>query len=134
MTIEIPKNYYRISVKALVFDDTRKKFLLIQNDDGVYDLPGGGLVWGESWEECLRREVQEEMGLKITSISKDVECFFTVVNDAVKYAYVIHEITFADLNFIPSDECRSILFVSPEEVNDLKVRPNIAVFLKEFKK
>jgi 8-oxo-dGTP pyrophosphatase MutT (NUDIX family) len=32
---------------------------------GTWDLPGGHLVIGESFEECLAREIEEETGLKI---------------------------------------------------------------------
>ncbi len=32
---------------------------------GTWDLPGGHLVLGESFEECLAREIEEETGLTI---------------------------------------------------------------------
>jgi 8-oxo-dGTP diphosphatase len=32
---------------------------------GHWDLPGGHLAYTESFEECLRREVQEETGLEV---------------------------------------------------------------------
>lgn len=34
---------------------------------GTWDLPGGHLVIGESFEECLAREVEEETGLTIAT-------------------------------------------------------------------
>ena len=34
---------------------------------GTWDLPGGHLVIGESFEECLAREIEEETGLKIAA-------------------------------------------------------------------
>jgi 8-oxo-dGTP pyrophosphatase MutT (NUDIX family) len=34
---------------------------------GAWDLPGGHLVIGESFEECLAREIEEETGLTIAT-------------------------------------------------------------------
>jgi 8-oxo-dGTP pyrophosphatase MutT (NUDIX family) len=34
---------------------------------GTWDLPGGHLVIGESFEECLAREIEEETGLAIAT-------------------------------------------------------------------
>lgn len=37
--------------------------------DGEWSLPGGHLEMWESFEDCCRREVKEETGLKITNIT-----------------------------------------------------------------
>ena len=34
---------------------------------GAWDLPGGHLMIGESFEECLTREIEEETGLMIAT-------------------------------------------------------------------
>ena len=35
---------------------------------GTWNFPGGHLEWGETVEECARREVKEETGLEIENI------------------------------------------------------------------
>jgi 8-oxo-dGTP diphosphatase len=37
---------------------------------GTWTVPGGHLEFGESVEDCARREVDEETGLKLISVSK----------------------------------------------------------------
>lgn len=67
--MEIKNAYYRLSVKALIFDETRTKFLLVQEDNGKWELPGGGLDWGETPQAGVIREIKEEMGLEVVSVA-----------------------------------------------------------------
>ena len=52
---EIRSKYYRLSVKALILNEERNKFLLTKKENGVWDLPGGGLDWGETPGKGLAR-------------------------------------------------------------------------------
>lgn len=63
----IPSTFYRVSVKALVFDD-RRRLLVMQNRDGTWELPGGGWEHAETLEQCLRREILEELGVDVRRI------------------------------------------------------------------
>lgn len=131
---EIILGYYRISVKALVFNEEKTKFLLVQSEDGAWDLPGGGLKWGESAHECIAREIMEEMGVTVISTQEQPSYFFPVVNDMLKYAYVVYEVVLSGAEFVASDECIEIRFVTPEEARALSLRPNVNIFLDVFKK
>lgn len=37
--------------------------------DGTWSFPGGHLEFGESWEECTKREVREEVGVEMGELS-----------------------------------------------------------------
>ena len=50
---KIPECFYRVSVKALVLNETRDKFLICEEESGVWELPGGGLDWGATPQEDL---------------------------------------------------------------------------------
>lgn len=57
----IPDCFYRVSIKALV-TDVQGRFLLLQEADGRWSLPGGGYEHGDiSPYEALRRELDEEI-------------------------------------------------------------------------
>lgn len=59
--------FYRVTAKALVFDGAGR-LLVLKNDNGNWELPGGGWEHEESFEECLTREVQEELGVEVRSV------------------------------------------------------------------
>lgn len=52
-----------ISVKGVILDGFR--VVLLRNERGEWELPGGRLEAGESPEECVAREIREELGLAI---------------------------------------------------------------------
>lgn len=64
--------YKRTAVRGIIQKD--KKYLLIYSKYGDHKFPGGGLKQGESFEETLLREVQEETGyiVKKESISEEI--------------------------------------------------------------
>lgn len=63
----IPSTFYRVSLKALVFDDGHR-LLALRNDAGSWELPGGGWEHSETLEQCMRREIREELGVEVALI------------------------------------------------------------------
>jgi 8-oxo-dGTP pyrophosphatase MutT (NUDIX family) len=72
---KLPSTFYRVTVKGLVFDD-RQRLLVCVNDEGGYELPGGGLEYDETLEDCLRRELQEELGAELSKIGQIVCVYY----------------------------------------------------------
>lgn len=62
--------YPKVGVGVFVWKDG--KFIMGQrlgsHGANTWSIPGGHLEYGESWEECAKREVLEETGLEIESV------------------------------------------------------------------
>src|SRR3989344_5946201 len=64
------KHYIGVGVGAVILN-REGKFLLIkrgpksQNEIGLWGFPGGAMEFGETPAETIKREVKEELGIKI---------------------------------------------------------------------
>jgi len=65
--IEAEKLQFRPAVYGIIFNEDKAKILLSKQWDG-YDYPGGGIEKGERILEALKREVYEEVGVKIKGV------------------------------------------------------------------
>ena len=55
---------YRISLKALIYNNTGQILVVKEINRTYWDLPGGGMDFGETIESSLKRELYEEVGYK----------------------------------------------------------------------
>ena len=136
---QIPECFYRVSVKALILNEARDKFLICKEDNGKWELPGGGLDWDAEIKAELAREIHEEMGLAATWISAYPSYFLTSVFElrssdvGGRAAAVLYETQVEDLNFTPSDECVEIAFVNRDTVGgDKKLFSVVRQLLEVF--
>src|SRR3989344_4835497 len=131
---EIPNGFYRVSIKGLILDESREKFAVTLEDNGFWELPGGGLDWGETPETCLKREISEEMGLTVTDVSSSPSYFLSGKNMKGHWSVnIVYEIKVKDLNFTPSNECQEIRFILPEEVESMNAFRTVKELAKLFK-
>lgn len=125
---QFPDCFHRVTIKGLCVRDG--KILLVRESESLsnkWELPGGGLDFGEDIRTGFEREVAEEMGLKIRRMDaqpryvwtcrfenwRSLEWFYSII--------IAYRIEFEDLNFTPSDECAEIRFFSIEELADLNL-------------
>ena len=130
---DIPPCFYRVSAKALILDESKQKFLVVQEADGRWELPGGGIDHGETPTEALRREIKEEMGLEVRSVAEQPAYFFTILNVTGYWlGNALYETTLLGLDFTPSGECIAFKFVTSEEAHLLVAYPNVTQFSRLF--
>lgn len=125
--------YYRVSVKGIVIDD-EGRILLSYQEDGMWDILGGGLDHNEDPRECLKREIQEETGLEVTYISPSPKYFTTSPRfstpDTSYIANVIYEIKLKSLDFTASNECQELRFFHKEDMEKVDLLPNVQKLLE----
>lgn len=126
-------SFFRVSVKGIVIDD-QGRILLAREEDGWWDMIGGGIDHDEDPIDALKREVTEETGLSVTYVSPTPKYFVTAKrrNHESYVANVIYEIQLANLDFTPSDECQVLRFFSPEEMLTLNIFPTVRVLAEQL--
>ena len=131
---EIPECFYRVSVKALILNETKDKFLICEEESGIWELPGGGLDWGATPQEDLPREIKEEMGIAVTKIAANPSYFITdqTLNSKTWIVNVVYETEVESLEFTPSDECVSIKFVGKSDIESMNVFPTVKKLAEMF--
>ena len=107
-----------VSVAALVTND-RGEILLVNSPWRGWEYPGGLIEPGETFQECLKREVREEAGVEIeitgfVGICKNIEK--NIVNIDFTAKYVSGDLT-------PSEESTEVIWVTPEEALNLITFP-----------
>ncbi len=68
---ELPSPFYRVATRAIIFDD-QDRILVMQNHNNEYELPGGGWEYEEDFAACLKREVQEELGVVLAEVGTQI--------------------------------------------------------------
>jgi 8-oxo-dGTP diphosphatase len=123
-------DYIGVGVGAAILNDEGKILLAkrganARNEKGLWQIPGGGVEFGEKLEDALKREVKEEHGIEVEVIK-----LINVANHIIP-AEKQHWIAPAFLCKIKSgipqilepDKCDEIKWFSFKEASNL---PNVA--------
>ena len=133
---EIPNWFYRTSIKALILNEKRE-FLLVR-EEKWRELPWWWLEYWETPQECIKRELNEEMWINVIWVNENPS-YFTTTQKAnwIWISNVIYEtqINMDEIkNFKPSDECLEIKFFNKEEAKKEKLFPNVEKFIEQYSK
>ncbi|NQU53845.1 MAG: NUDIX domain-containing protein [Bacteroidetes bacterium] len=127
------------AVAALVCDGNGKLMLVtrgVEPNYGKLDLPGGFIDPGETAENAVRRELSEELGLKI----KSLEYVGSAPNEYIFSEYTVFTLDMAFkvipesiIGLKPMDDILDYKFYSEEEINyDDIPAPSIKKFVKDY--
>jgi 8-oxo-dGTP pyrophosphatase MutT (NUDIX family) len=128
---------YPVSVKGVVARDGR--VLLLHNERGEWELPGGRLEIGETPQQCVVREIAEETGWTVTA-GPILDAWLYHIAQAGRHVLIV---TYAcqlspgqdALDPVLSDEHQRIGLFAPGEIADLVMpqgyKDSIATWLAE---
>ncbi len=109
---------YHVTIKGLCFDELGQ-VLLVQEDTGRWDLPGGRMEHGEDFHAALRRECREEMGIDCQILDEQPYWAWSALHDDGLWKVVLcFRIVLPHLDFTPSDECVAVGFVDADAFDD----------------
>ena len=110
---------FPISIKAVV--PIGSKVVLLRNERDEWELPGGKLEKGESIEECLVREIQEELSLAV-QITGPLNNWIYFVNN-IHIVIITYATRCCDPASLPmlSNEHKELGVFSASEIQDLNM-------------
>lgn len=102
---------------VLIFNNKGEVLLQQRTDNKKWGIPGGSMELGESFEETARREVFEEVNLKVNKL----EIFNIYSGEDLHYIYPNgHEVYIASCMYICKNDYTGELKLDPVETKDAK--------------
>lgn len=111
-----PDTFYRISLKAVIRNQDGHVLVNREHDSKTWSLPGGGYEHGETTEECLKRELREEVGYEGAFIYtiKDTARFWIESRHAWLF-WVVYDVQPQNLDFSVGSDSSEITFINPAD-------------------
>ena len=130
-------NCMRIRVGGIILDKDRMLLIAHEKDGDIYWLlPGGGVDFGESLEDALKRELLEELNIsvkidKISLLSDSIHPSGQrhIVNVCFLCSYLSGEYKLGE-----EDRLHGFNFFTAEELESLKIYPPINIELIDILK
>ena len=113
-----PSTIYRVVVKALITNEDGKILVVKENQD-FWSLPGGGLEHGESAQDCLKREIREEIGVDNVEIG-EIAYSTNVYLDRrdIWMTWIVYKAKINSSNFVFGDGVTDAKYIDIKEIEE----------------
>lgn len=107
---------------------------MVQEPDGRWELPGGGIDFGENPEQTIKREIKEELKIKTKKVNKNP--LYIWIQEAVKNnnkyyrLFLAYKVKVESFNFKATKEAVQCKFFNKSEMKRIKLHMNIVKFKK----
>ena len=113
-----------LKVSAGVIRDAQGGVLLCQRgygpQAGQWEFPGGKCEAGESYEDCLVREIEEELGVRIENTRVLLQMRYAYPDKVIDFAFVEARITQGQLQV---REHKAVKWLHAEEIDEKELCP-----------
>lgn len=123
---------FRVSLKAVIRNDRGELLIVKEKGHRKWSLPGGGLDWGETYEQAMKRELYEEVGYTGEFTMKLI-----AADDArplknrpvdTRQVRLIYEIVPEDYAFSVGEESEAIAWARTDSLNEAEERYSRLVY------
>ncbi len=130
------ENRPRVGIVGIIIKEGKILMLKRKNSlgKGCWGFVGGHLEYKESWEDCLRREVKEEVDIEITNIR-----FGTVTNDIFEKEnkhyigiFMVAEYLKGEIKNMEPEKCEQIEWYSWDDLPEPLYQPILQILDRKF--
>jgi 8-oxo-dGTP diphosphatase len=115
--------WFHVTIKGLVFDE-RGAVLMLREENGAFDLPGGRLEHGETFVQCLERECREEMGVCCRVLDRSPRFAWSAPDkEGIWRVVLCYAIELESFEFSESTECVGHEFLTKQDFSTWPVSP-----------
>lgn len=108
-----------------------KRSKMARGEHGYWELPGGGLDFGESPEEALKREIQEEVQMDIEVI-KPLSVWHYIRKNNLQIIGFTYLCKARSTDVTLSDEHLEHTWIKHDDIEDYKIFPELTQEIGEW--
>lgn len=117
----LSKCFYRVSIKAVIFNTQGKVLVVREKNNPNWNLPGGGMDYGETEYEALQRELHEEVGFTGGFAYTPLGIWPKFLDHFQAWQlWVVYRVEPENLHFTVGEESDEFAFIDPEEFKESK--------------